>query len=125
MQGSSTQCDIDGSCESEIARVGKMDTRAVTTVEATGNEEVIDRKPTIGGIGVRVRAGDSREAARTRATGAAETNRAEHWPRKADAGVIDAAHTGVRAPRAVCLDRRHGRAHATCIKEGRSIEKEG
>src|SRR3546814_2935440 len=73
-----SQVDIDGPCESEIARVGKIDTRAVTTVEATGNEAVIDRKPTIGGIGVRVRAGDSREAARTRATGAAETNRAEH-----------------------------------------------
>src|SRR3546814_20448498 len=78
LQGSPTQVDIDGPCESEIARVGKIDTRAVTTVEATGNEAVIDRKPTIGGIGVRVRAGDSREAARTRATGAAETNRAEH-----------------------------------------------
>src|SRR3546814_6652077 len=78
LQGRSTQVDIDGPCESEIARVGKIDTCAVTTVEATGNEAVIDRKPTIGGIGVRVRAGDSREAARTRATGAAETNRAEH-----------------------------------------------
>src|SRR3546814_1698151 len=72
LQGRSTQVDIDGPCESEIARVGKIDTRAVTTVEATGNEAVIDRKPTIGGIGVRVRAGDRREAARTRATGAAE-----------------------------------------------------
>src|SRR3546814_5420841 len=65
LQGRSTQVDIDGPCESEIARVGKIDTRAVTTVEATGNEAVIDRKPTIGGIGVRVRAGDSRAAARS------------------------------------------------------------
>src|SRR3546814_19277132 len=78
LEGGATQGDIAGPCEYRIARVGKIDSRAVTTVEATGHEAVIDRKPTIGGIGVRVRAGDSREAARTRATGAAETNRAEH-----------------------------------------------
>src|SRR3546814_11276157 len=99
LQGRSTQVDIDGPCESEIARVGKIDTRAVTTVEATGNEAVIDRKPTICGIGVRVRAGDSREAARTRAPGAAATNRAEPYIRQADAGLTEAGQSGVREER--------------------------
>src|SRR3546814_13401895 len=43
LQGRSTQVDIDGPCESEIERVGKIDTRAVTTVEATGNERSEER----------------------------------------------------------------------------------
>src|SRR3546814_13047644 len=81
LQGRSTQVDIDGPCESEIASVGKIDTRAVTTVEATGKEAVIDRQPTVGGIGVRVRAGDGRGAARPRVAGAAERREARRWGR--------------------------------------------
>src|SRR3546814_14186989 len=90
LQGRSTQVDIDGPCESEIARVGKIDTCAVTTVAAPGNEAVIDRKPTIGGIGVRVLAVASRAAARTRATAAAATHPHAHCVPHAHDTCLDA-----------------------------------
>src|SRR3546814_12775213 len=98
LQGRSTQVDIDGPCEFEIARVGKIDTRAVTTVEDTGNEAVIDRHPTIGGSGVRVRAGEHREAARTRAPSAPDNKHAQPRTRHTDAEYVRAGRKADKGP---------------------------
>src|SRR3546814_2733441 len=75
LQGRSAQVDIDGPREPKIARVGEIDAGAVATIEAAGDEAIVDRKPIVGRIGVRVRAGERREAARARATGAAKADR--------------------------------------------------
>src|SRR3546814_17802687 len=72
LQGRSAQVDIDGPREPKIARVGEIAAGAVATIEAAGDEAIVDRKPIVGRIGVRVRAGERREAARARATGAAK-----------------------------------------------------
>src|SRR3546814_7249163 len=89
LQGRSAQVDIDGPREPKIARVGEIDAGAVATIEAAGDEAIVDRKPIVGRIGVRVRAGERREAARARATGAAKADRTKHWARKADTGVVE------------------------------------
>src|SRR3546814_10849912 len=87
-----------------------MDAGAVAKIEAAGDEAIVDRKPIVGRIGVRVRAGERREAARARATGAAKADRTKHWARKADAGVVEAGQGGVGDPVSFRIDRRSGRS---------------
>src|SRR3546814_2085871 len=104
---SSDVCSSD--LEPKIARVGEIDAGAVATIEAAGDEAIVDRKPIVGRIGVRVRAGERREAARARATGAAKADRTKHWARKADTGVVEAGQGGVGDAVSIRIDRRSGR----------------